>query len=146
LLPFSILALSEGILLLYAYGKSWRSPVRVLLFAGLISYALQYPFVLSYVEANNGSTGEYGICYREQRHAAQKIAALAGGGEVRINPVEAGSEDFSRPVRREELQDAIAYICQVEFGTEVLFNGSAEPGARELKLHHAGRKLKLEIK
>ncbi len=146
LLPFSILALSEGILLLHEYAKSWKNPVRVLLFAGLISYALQYPFVLSYVDANNGATGEYGISYREQRHAAQKIAASAGRGEVRIKPVEAASKDFCRPSRREDLQDTIAYICRVEFGAKVLFNGSAEPGAMELKLHHAGRKLELEIK
>ncbi|MGP8195653.1 MAG: hypothetical protein ACLQSW_08385 [Syntrophobacteraceae bacterium] len=145
LLPFLVLALSEGILLLHEYGKPWRSPVRVLLFAGLISYALQYPFVLSYVDANNGATGEYGICYREQRHAAQRIAASAGSGKVRFNPAEAASEDFSMPYRWAELQNTIAYICRVEFGAKVLFNGSAEPGARELKLHHVGSKLELEI-
>ncbi len=145
ILPFLILALSEGILVLHEYGKSWRSSVRVLLFAGLISYALQYPFVLSYVDANNGAAGEYGICYREQRNAAEKIAASVGRAEIRINPVEAELEDLRRPYRRKELQDTIAYICRVEFGVKVLFNGSAEPGARELKLHNAGRKLKLEI-
>ena len=145
ILPFLILALSEGILVLHEYGKSWRSPVRVLLFAGLISYALQYPFVLSYVDANNGTTGEYGISYREQRNAAEKIAASAGRGEIRINPVEVELEDFRRPSRREELQDTIAYLCRVEFGVKVLFNGSPQPGAKELKLHNVGRKLKLDV-
>jgi hypothetical protein len=145
ILPFLILALSEGILVLHEYGKSWRSPVRVLLFAGLISYALQYPFVLSYVDANNGAAGEYGISYREQRNAAEKIVASAERGEIRINPVKVELEDLRRPSRRQELQDTIAYICRVEFGAKVLFNGSPQPGARELKLHNAGRKLKLDV-
>jgi len=146
ILPFLILALSKGILVLHEYAKSWTSPVRVLLFAGLISYALQYPFVLSYVDANNGTTGEYGISYREQRNAAEKIAALAGRREIRINPVEVESKHFLRPTGEKELQDTIAYICRVEFGAKVVFNESAEPGATELKLHNEGRKLKLEIK
>jgi len=146
LLPFLVLALSKGILLLHEFGKPWRSPVRVLLFAGLISYTLQFPFVLSFVDANNGATGEYGVSYREQRKAAQKIASLAGRAEIRVNPVEVESKHFLRPTGGKELQDTIAYICWVEFGTKVLFNESPQPGARELKFNNAVRKLKLEIK
>ena len=55
--------------------------------------------------------------------------------KISFNPVVAESEDFRRPSRRKELQDTIAYICRVEFGAKVLFNGSPQPGARELKLH-----------
>jgi len=146
ILPFLILALSRGILVLHEYAKSWTSPVRILLFAGLISYTLQFPFVLSFVDANNGATGEYGVSYREQRKAAQKIASLAGRAEIRVNPVEVESKHFLRPTGGKELQDTIAYICWVEFGTKVLFNESPQPGARELKFNNAVRKLKLEIK
>ncbi len=185
ILPFLILALSEGILSLGGFSRpdtidnshatrrfvrgatvnletrgeeqvlaapldASRPPsvrrvraVRVLLGLGLISYALQYPFVLSYVSVNNGSTGEYGICYREQKNVAEKIAAAAGHGQIRLNPLETAVA--LRPAHKEELQDTIAYICKTGFDTEVLFNATPQPGAKVLKLVKTGERLNLEV-
>jgi hypothetical protein len=146
ILPFLILALSEGILSLLSSSLSLRFglAIRVLLCAGLISYALQFPFVLSYVNANNGSIGEYGICYREQRDAAKKIAALAGRGQIRINPA-VDPDNLFPSSRKAELQRTIAYICQTEFGTNVLFNANPEPGSEVLKILKTGERLRLEV-
>jgi hypothetical protein len=162
ILPFLNLALSEGILRLLAIHRrpAAANPrgalslfeahprsavaVRVLLSAGLISCCLQYPFVISYVNANNGSTGEYGICYREQRRAAEKIARLADGARIGIN----GSSSLDGLFwhwREGQLQETIAYICRVEFGVKVLFNANPEPGAKELKLIKSGDKLHFEL-
>jgi len=160
IIPFLILALSEGILSLGGFSRqdttdnaplgASRPPsvrrlraVRVLLGLGLISYALQYPFVLSYVSVNNGSTGEYGICFREQKIVAKKIAAAAGHGQIRLNPME--TAEALRPAHKEELQDTIAYICKTEFDTEVLFNAEPQPGAKVLKLVKTGERLSLEV-
>ena len=152
ILPFLILALSDGILSLRSlYATSTRplfrrlgTPALILLLAGLISYAFQYTFVLLYVNANNGSTGEYGICFREQREAAKKIALLADRGQIGINPAVGLDNSFSSS-RKAELQDTIAYICKTEFGTEVVFNPNAKPCAKTLKLLKTGEKLHIEI-
>jgi uncharacterized membrane protein len=140
ILPFLILALSDGILSLLAYGKSI---VRVLLYVGLISYTLQYPFVLSYLDANDGYVGDYGICYREQRNAARRIAALADRGQIAIKPVI--ELDYFPPSRKRELQETIAYICKTEFGTQVLFTKDPAQGARVLRLLKTGDRLHFEI-
>jgi len=143
ILPFLILALSEGIIRLFESRKKWSKIGRELLYLGMVSYVLQYPFVLMYVNANNGSPGEYGISYREQKNAAKKIAVLAGRSEISINPLAVYDESsFSR---KAELQETIAYICKTEFGTEVKFNSNPEPGAIELRLLKTGQKLHFEI-
>jgi len=152
ILPFLILALSDGVLSLKSLNggspspvlRRWSTAARVLLCAGLISYALQYPFVLLYVNANNGSTGEYGFCYREQREAATKIALLADRGQIKINPA-VGLENSFPPWRKEQLQDTIAYICKTEFSTDVVFNTNANPDAKTLKILKTGEKLHIEI-
>jgi hypothetical protein len=152
ILPFLILALSEGILSLRSlHARStnrqlcrYGAAARVLLCAGLISYAFQYTLVLLYVNANNGSTGEYGICYREQREAAKKIAFLADRGQISINS-EIDLDNSFPPWRKAELQDTIAYICKTEFGTEVLFNENGKPCAKTLRLLKTGEKLHIEI-
>jgi hypothetical protein len=151
ILPFLILALSDGILSLKSRlaGSAntllvrWRTPVLILLCAGLISYALQYVFVLAYVNANNGSAGEYGICFREQREAARKIALLADRGQVRINAVGLGNS--FPPWRKAELQSSISYICKTEFDTEVLFDADDKPGDKTLKVLKTGEKLHIEV-
>jgi len=143
-LPFLILALSEGILLLAQSRKPWRTRVRVLLGAALVSYALQYPFVLLYVNVNNGSIGEYGISYREQRNAAKKIAMLAGPGQIAMNSAFYPDNSFPPP-RRADLRNTIAYICKTEFGTQVSFNATPHPGARVLEFLRTGKKLHIEI-
>lgn len=144
IVPFLILAISKGILILLDLGKRLKTAVRVLLCLALVSYALQYPFVLLYVNANNGSTGEYGICYREQRNVAKKIAFQAGREQIRINPVTVFDDSFSA-LRKAELQETIAYICKTEFGADVLFYANPEPGVRALKLLKTGTKLHLDF-
>jgi hypothetical protein len=144
ILPFLILALSEGILFLAQALKPWRTAARLMLCVALVSYALQYPFVLLYVNANNGSSGEYGISYREQRNAAKRIAMLARQGKITMNPVLVQENSFS-PERREDLQNTIAYICNTEFGTELSFNATPKPGARVLEVLKTGKKLHIEI-
>ena len=117
--------------------------VRVLLYVGLISYVLQYPCVLLYVNANNGYVGEYGVCYREQRSVAKQIAALADQGPITINSVI--ELDYFSAARKRELQNTIAYICKTEFGKEVLFTADPKPGAKVLRLLKTGDRLHFEI-
>lgn len=140
IVPFLILALSDGILILLGSGKS---VVRVLVCAGLISYALQYPVVLSYVSANNGYIGEYGVCYREQRNAAKKIAALADQGQITLKPVM--ELEYMSLFRREEIQNTVSYICKTEFGADVLFSSDPGPDAKVLRLLKTGDRLHFEI-
>jgi len=144
ILPFLILALSEGILTVARYARPWMTPARVLLGAALVSYALQYPFVLLYVNANNGSAGEYGVTYREQNNAAKKIAARAVRGQIAMNPAVDSTQSFS-PESRRDLQNTIAYICKEKFGVEVFFNAAARPGDDTLEILRTGDKWHLEI-
>jgi hypothetical protein len=147
ILPFLSLALSEGIVAMWEAIKPaarYASAVRALVCVSLISYSLQYPLVALYVDANNGSSGQYGVSYREQRNAAKKISALAIGGRIVLNPLAEPGNSFSA-LRREELQQTIAYICKTEFGREVLFTAGPEPGGRVLRLIKTGNRLHFEI-
>lgn len=146
IVPFLILALSEGTLSMMESAKrSGRKTVRVLVCAALISYAVHYPLVFSYLNAYNGSKGDYGIVYREQLRVARKVAALGHDGQVRLNPLIMTATHL--PFwRRLELQRSIAYICRTDFGVNVVYNSPARRGADRVVLIQEGRKLKLVLR
>jgi hypothetical protein len=144
ILPFLILALSRGILDLTEFWKGRETARRVLLCFALISYVLQYPFVLAYVNARNGSMGEYGVCYREQKNAAKEIAELAARKQTKVIHLASVDESLA-PSPKAELRETIAYICRADFGIEVVFNADPEPGAKVLRLVKTGETLHLKL-
>ena len=146
ILPFLIMITANGTTKLFEYQGRFKKYLHVLICLGLISYCLQYPFFLSYLHWNNGSMGEYGVIYREQKRVARQIYdRFAGRRHIEICGIIPELDRRPDPSKLKDLEDTVRYICDQAFDKDLEFVKKKGQGTKTLTLKNKDKILYLAL-
>ena len=148
LFPFLIIILSKGIFKIFDMKIKNIKYLKSLVIMGLISYALQYPFLLSYMSFNNGELREYGITYREQKRISKVInESFKNQKNISLNGIfpEVDAHIPYRESKIRNLQETIKFIMKNKYDKNVSFIIEKNTGMPSLKIKNHNKTLKLVL-
>ena len=122
--------------------------MKLLVIIGLVSYALQYPFLFSYMILNNGELREYGITYREQERIVRIInERFIDQKNILLNGIIIGV-DNSIPYKQSKIndfQETIKYIIKIKYDKNINFIQSEDKNIPSLWIKNYNKKIKFVL-
>ena len=146
--PFLIIVLSRGLTNIFERKNKLFKYLKLLVIIGLVSYALQYPFLFSYMILNNGELREYGITYREQERIVRIInERFIDQKNILLNGIIIGV-DNSIPYKQSKIndfQETIKYIIKIKYDKNINFIQSEDKNIPSLWIKNYNKKIKFVL-
>ena len=146
--PFLIIVLSRGLTNIFERKNKLFKYLKLLVIIGLVSYALQYPLLFSYMILNNGELREYGITYREQERIVRIInERFIDQKNILLNGIIIGV-DNSIPYKQSKVndfQETIKYIIKIKYDKNINFIQSEDKNIPSLWIKNYNKKIKFVL-